>query len=147
MHGPRSCNSPAVHLHGPCILGPRHAMTLYRVPCPALESISSFNAWDAVRPGRVDRVQAALEEMCDVQMARKRAEAPRFIAGSLKDDAVLGRLPYQERRGLRGEVLPAKGPARAPWPSLSLQVRCPYSASPVHLLVSLIGQHALQAQA
>ena len=92
-------------------------------------------------------MRAALEEICHVQMARKRAEAPRFLAGSLKDDAVLGRLPNLERRGLRGEVLPAKGPARAPWPTLSLQVRRPCHACPVRLLISLIGQRYLQALA
>ncbi len=45
------------------------------------------------------------------------------MAGSLKDDSVVGRLPGLERRGVSGEVLPAKGPARAPWPMLSLQVQ------------------------
>ena len=57
-----------------------------------------------------------------VQMARKRSEAPRFIAGSLKDDVFMGSLPGLQPRGQRGEVLPAKGPARAPWPKLRLQV-------------------------
>lgn len=57
------------------------------------------------------------------QIARRRSEAPRFVAGSLKDDSVVGQLPGLERRGVSGEVLPAKGPARAPWPMLSLQVR------------------------
>lgn len=36
---------------------------------------------------------------------------------------MVGKLPGLERRGVSGEVLPAKGPARAPWPMLSLQVR------------------------
>ena len=70
----------------------------------------------------VRRIQTGADS---VQMARKRMEAPRFIAGSLSDDAVLGRLPDLGRRDLRGEVLPAKGPARAPWPTLSLQVSHP----------------------
>ncbi len=54
-------------------------------------------------------------------MARAKLEAPRFAAGALRDEAV-GTLPGPQRRDLRGEVLPAKGPARAPWPKLRLQV-------------------------
>ena len=64
----------------------------------------------------------AMTALTLVQMARKRSEAPRFIAGSLKDDALVGSLPGLQPRGQRGEVLPAKGPARAPWPKLRLQV-------------------------
>lgn len=63
-----------------------------------------------------------LNEVYIVQIARKKSEAPRFIAGSLKDDSIVGKLPGLECRGVCGEVLPAKGPARAPWPTLSLQV-------------------------
>lgn len=54
-------------------------------------------------------------------MARAKLDAPRFVAGALRDEAV-GSLPGPQRRDLRGEVLPAKGPARAPWPKLRLQV-------------------------
>ncbi len=56
-----------------------------------------------------------------LQLARAKLEAPRFIAGALRDEAV-GGLPGFQRRDIRGEVLPAKGPARAPWPKLRLQV-------------------------
>ena len=56
-----------------------------------------------------------------LQHARAKLEAPRFIAGALRDEAV-GGLPGPQRRDIRGEVLPAKGPARAPWPKLRLQV-------------------------
>ncbi len=60
-----------------------------------------------------------------------RLEAPRFVAGAMRDEAALPGSPggpagqqqqQQQRRSLRGEVLPAKGPARAPWPTLRLQV-------------------------
>ena len=61
--------------------------------------------------------------MCDVQSARARQEAPRFIAGALKDDTVVSGILGVQRRDIKGEVLPAKGPARAPWPTLRLQVR------------------------
>ena len=67
-------------------------------------------------------VLRAITALTLVQIARKRSEAPRFIAGSLKDDALVGSLPGLQPRGQRGEVLPAKGPARAPWPKLRLQV-------------------------
>lgn len=56
-----------------------------------------------------------------LQLATAKLEAPRFIAGALRDEAV-GGLPGMQRRDIRGEVLPAKGPARAPWPKLHLQV-------------------------
>lgn len=56
-----------------------------------------------------------------LQLARAKLEAPRFIAGALRDE-VVSSLPSPQRRDLRGEVLPAKGPARAPWPKLRLQV-------------------------
>lgn len=56
-----------------------------------------------------------------LQLARAKLEAPRFVAGALRDEAV-GGLPGPQRRDIRGEVLPAKGPARAPWPKLRLQV-------------------------
>ena len=88
----------------------------------------------------------AEEALCTLQMARKRTEAPRFIAGSLKDDAMLGKLPYAEHRGLRGEVLPAKGPARAPWPTLPLQVSHTSHASNCAIcLVWLSGPQHVQA--
>ncbi len=77
----------------------------------------------SLRPSREDAfVLWAMTALTLVQMARKRSEAPRFIAGSLKDDALVGSLPGLQPRGQRGEVLPAKGPARAPWPKLRLQV-------------------------
>ena len=66
-------------------------------------------------------------------MAQAKSEAPRFVAGALRDERAV--LPgsgqagqpgqQQQRRNLRGEVLPAKGPARAPWPALRLQVLHP----------------------
>ena len=81
-----------------------------------------------------------------VQMARKRSEAPRFIAGSLKDDALMGSLPGLRPRGQRGEVLPAKGPARAPWPQLRLQVSSSVTANPTQpsdLWQACFGLHSL----
>jgi hypothetical protein len=55
-------------------------------------------------------------------MARARQEAPQFIAGALKDETVVGGILGSQRRDSAGEVLPAKGPARAPWPTLRLKV-------------------------
>lgn len=76
---------------------------------------------------------------CNMQTARARQEAPRFIAGALKDDSVVSGIPGVQRRDFKGEVLPAKGPARAPWPTLRLQV------SKV-LLLSLVGARRLGTQ-
>ena len=96
-----------------------------------------------LRPSREDTsVLWATTALTLVQMARKRSEAPRFIAGSLKDDALVGSLPGLQPRGQRGEVLPAKGPARAPWPKLCLQVGSslmPHAMQPCDLWQACLG--------
>ncbi|CAL8464995.1 g4530 [Coccomyxa elongata] len=90
----------------------------YEISVAPKWSIPSTLVSQVVKSGLPANICAIAERA--EELARAKLEAPRFIAGALRDEAVSG-LPGFQRRDIRGEVLPAKGPARAPWPKLHLQ--------------------------